>query len=79
MTRWILEHWWQLVIALVGVGAWMAHVEDGLAKVNTQQASLEIVSKDLRGVQWSLDSLRLEMRHMNRALDALLVVNGGVR
>jgi hypothetical protein len=60
MTRWILEHWWQLAVFLLTVGAWMAHVEDGLAKVNTQQASLEA----------------LEMRHMNRALDALLVVNG---
>jgi DnaJ-domain-containing protein 1 len=76
MTRWILEHWWQLAVFLLTVGAWMAHVEDGLAKVNTQQASLEALAGEMRNVKWSLDSLRLELRHMNRALDALLVVNG---
>jgi hypothetical protein len=73
---WIRRYWWQLVVGLLAVGGWAARMEGAVNLVHSQQVSLEVVADELRSVQWSLDSLRLELRHMNRALDALLVVNG---
>jgi hypothetical protein len=76
MGTWIRGHWWQLAIGLLAVGGWVDHVEGAISKVDQQSVSLEVAVEELRSVKWSLDSLRLELRHMNRALDALLVVNG---
>jgi hypothetical protein len=76
MGKWIWEHLWQVGLGLLAVGGWVAQVQGAVNKVEGQQVSLTHVVEELGDVKWSLDSLRLEMRHMNRALDALLVVNG---
>ena len=69
---WFRKHLWLIAVALLAIGGWVARVESTMAEVASQRGDMRQVSADVRAVQWSLDSLRLEMRHLNRNIEELV-------
>lgn len=68
MGAWIRGHLWQIGLGLLAMGSWVNHVEGAIEKVE----SLDIVAAQQAQLKWSLDSLRLEVTHMNRNVEELL-------
>lgn len=72
MGIWIKRHLWQIGLALLAVGGWVAQVQGAVNDVAEIKASIPLVVEQQAALKWSLDSLRLEVSHMNRNLEELL-------
>ena len=68
MGNWIRGHLWQIGLGLLAIGGWVTRVEGAITDV----ADLGTVVEQQAALKWSLDSLRLEMTHLNRNVEELL-------
>lgn len=72
MGTWIRGHLWQVSLALLAIGGWVARMEGAASQVREQTDSVKELAEEVARVKWSLDSLRIELRHLNRNVEELL-------